>query len=134
MMHGNGQRSVTVDRLKLIEQLKANLIKHVADYKEAVIGYKIKIHADVKHKLEQIELASDEEALEIKAISFNPPRSYEKEYTDAITMLEWQVGDTVELDQTAFKQFVQNEWTWSGQFEVMNSTYKAFAASVGASR
>lgn len=131
MIQGNGGRQVTVDRLQLIEKLKANLVQHKADYEEAVIGYKIKIHSDLLVKIQEVELASDAQALDIKSVPFNPPRSYAKEYEDAITLLEWQVGDTVILDQTAFKQFVQNEWTWSAGFDVLATSYKSF---VGAAR
>ena len=129
MIQGNGGRQVTVDRIQLIEKLKANLVQHKADYEEAVIGYKIKLRADLENKLTHVKVASNEEVLEIKPVPFNPPRSYAKEYEDAITLLEWQVGDTVILDQTAFKQFVQNEWAWSSGFDVLNTTYKSFAAS-----
>jgi hypothetical protein len=128
MMHGNGQRSVTVDRLKLIEKLKSNLEIHIKDYEEAKIGYKIKLKQDLEDALEFFDERPYEQLPKL-IVQNNPPRSYEKEYLDAITLLEWQVGDTVELDQTTFKQFVQNEWAWSGGFEAMNTTYKSFAAS-----
>lgn len=134
MMHGNNQKSVTVNRVKLIEQLKLNMAQHKGDYNEAVIGYRIKLMDDLALKLGEIQGLSAEEVLVVKTVSFAPPVSYEKEYIDAITMLEWSVSDTIDLDQTTFKQYIQNEWTWTRGFDVMNSTYKAFAGSVGAAR
>jgi hypothetical protein len=133
MMHANN-RSVTVDRLKLIEQLKANLIQHTKDYAEATIGYRIKLKQDLENALEFF----DEKPYNVIAklsVPSNPPKSYEKEYIDAIAMLEWSVSETIDLDQSLFKNYVQNEWAWSGQFDIMNTTYKAFAeGAVGSAR
>lgn len=126
-MHSH-QRSVTVDRLKLIEQLKVNLAKHKIDYAEAVIGYRMKLMDDLALKLGEVQACSAAEALKVRAVQFIAPVSYEKDYVDAIAMLEWSVSDTIELDQTLFKQYVQNEWGWSQNFEVASSMYKTFAA------
>lgn len=127
------EKAITVNRLKLIEQLKLNKAQHVADYEEAVIGYKIKLIEDLKAKLHQVSEATNEDALKIQAVPFNPPRSYEKEYDDAILMAEWTESDTIQLDQTTFKQYVQNEWSWSQSFDVMATSYKSFVtgASLG---
>lgn len=43
-MQDQSERTVHVDRLKLVDILKSNLAKHVADYEEAVIGYKESAH------------------------------------------------------------------------------------------
>lgn len=125
------ERSITVDRIKLIEQLKLNLAFHKADYAEAVVGYKIKLVADLEDKLSAVKMLSEERVLDIKAVPFNPPHSYEKEYLDAIEMLEWSTDASITLDQATFKQYVQDEWNWKQSFDVMNTTYKSFA--VGAS-
>ena len=121
------QRSVTVDRLKLIEQLKVNLAQHKIDYAEAVVGYRLKLMDDLEVKLYEVKACTATEALKVRAVQFAPPQSYEKEYVDAIAMLEWSVSDTIELDQTLFKQYVQNEWGWSQNFEIASSMYKTFA-------
>lgn len=131
--HGQN-RTITVDRSLLIGQLKENLKIHKKDYAEAVVGYKIKLLEDLQNKIDQVNAASDEDTLKISAVQFSPPRSYEKEYADAITMLEWQVGETTELDQISFKQFVQNEWAWSQSFDTMNTMYKASALAGPARR
>ena len=38
-MSGDDERTTTVNRLKLIEQLKANREKHIHEYEEAKAGY-----------------------------------------------------------------------------------------------
>lgn len=134
MMTGR-DKQITVNKDRLIAKLKENLELHKADYEEAKIGYRVKLMADLAQTLDRVGNATDEEVLSFKAVPFNPPHSYAKEYEDAILMAEWTEGDTVLLDLTTFKQYVQNEWSWSGSFEVMNTTYKSFAASaLGAAR
>lgn len=122
------QRSVTVDRLLLIEKLKVNLEIHRKDYIESVAGYRIKLKRDLENALAGFDKKSDRE-IQKMTIQFGFPTSYEKEYLDAIAMLEWSISETVELDQELFKQYVQNEWGWSQAFSIMNSTYKSFVTS-----
>lgn len=132
MMRVN-DRSVTVDRLKLIEKLKENLEQHRQDHIEAMIGYRVKLKKDLEAALDFFDERSDEDIAKL-SINFAVPRSYAKEYTDAIAMLEWSTQDVVELDHALFKQYVQNEWTWSGAFDTITSTYKTFAASASTRR
>jgi hypothetical protein len=129
MMHAGNNRTVTVNRLKLIEQLKLNLYQHRQDFEEAVIGYKIKLISDLEFKLASVKSLTPKKLQDLEAVKFAFPPNFEREYVDAITMLDWSVSDTVELDQTSFKQYVQNEWSWSRGFDVTNNLYKSIAAS-----
>ena len=47
MMHAGNQKTISVNRVKLILKLKENRVQHKADYEEAVIGYRIKLKADL---------------------------------------------------------------------------------------
>jgi len=132
MMHGR-DKTVTVNRVKLIEKLKENLEAHKKDYAEAVVGYRLKLIADLTGKLVQVKNLSDKEALEAKPVSFNPPQSYESQYVDAIEMLEWSVQENIELDHATFKAYVQNQWQWSGGFDSVTTMYKSFAAGAALS-
>lgn len=122
-------RVVTVNRIALIEKLKANLEKHKKDYEEAVIGYKEKLKYDLEQALDLVTLCQNPSDLRrLKPVRFEFPVSYETNYIDAIEMLEWSVEETIQLDQSSFKQYVQDEWSWTQSFSAVNSTYKAFAA------
>ncbi|MNK09880.1 hypothetical protein D3C87_278640 [compost metagenome] len=123
-------RTITVNRLKLIEQLKNNLVTHIKDHEEAVVGYQVKLVADLEKALLVAKSLHSSKLAEVKPVRFDFPRSYEKEYIDAIAMLEWSVGENIELDQTTFKQYVQNEWAWSQSFELTNTMYKAAAGAI----
>lgn len=127
MMHGR-DKTVTVNRLALIQKLKANLEAHKVDYAEAVIGYRLKLQVDLSKKLDEVTTATSAEALFIKPVAFNPPQSYESQYIDAIEMLEWSVQENIELDHSTFKAYVQNQWQWSGGFDSVTTMYKSFAA------
>lgn len=127
-------RSVTVDRWKLIDRLKANLELHRKDYAEAIQGYRIKLKRDLHDALFQFDDKCNAE-IENLHIEFDFPRNYEKDYLEAINMLEWSEDEKITLDLQLFRQYVQNEWSWSQSFDGINSTYKAFAVgAVGSAR
>ena len=133
MMHAGNQKTISVNRVKLILKLKENRVQHKADYEEAVIGYRIKLKADLLDALSLLEDSNTDERLRRINVQFSFPSNYDKEYENAIAMLEWSVSENIDLDQSTFQQYIQNEWSWSRAFEVMNTTYKSFAAgAVGA--
>lgn len=127
MMHGR-EKTVTVNRLKLIEKLKENLEAHKKDYVEAVVGYRLKLISDTERMLSVLKNINDEGALTLNPVKFNPPQSYESQYVDSIEMLEWSVQENIELDHATFKAYVQNQWTWSSGFDTTAMLYKSFAA------
>jgi hypothetical protein len=127
MMHAGNQKSITVNRLMLFEKLKANQIQHRKDYEEAVIGYRIKLKADLENALNFIDELPVDMLKELK-VNFAFPSNFDKEYENAIVMLEWSVSENVDLDQQTFQQYVQNEWSWSRGFDLTASSYKTFAA------
>jgi len=56
------------------------------------------------------------------------PVSHLKEYDTAIDMFEWEVSDTVELNNTEFSCFIQDKWEWKEDFTRMSNVYKAAKA------
>jgi len=55
------QRSVNVNRLQLLECLKKNLEIHKKDYQEALVGYKIKLEADLAGALKRLSMLKETE-------------------------------------------------------------------------
>jgi hypothetical protein len=142
------KRTVEVNRLQLVETLKLNLKKHVAEYDEAMAGYKDLLlsgiddaFADAKKKLEDKYIKTKEKVasftdadiakqqdfvtlVEDVTIQMKVPRSYAKEYEAAIDMAEWDVRETLELTHAEFTCFVRDQWDWKSGFEAVSNLYK----------
>lgn len=140
-------RSVKVERLRLIETLKANRARHLTQYNEAMDGYK-------SMALERIEIAfsgihkkidARKEELIAKINTFSPetadqfsdnfiifqgehiplevPRSYIEAYDAAIDMFEFDVRPELELSGAEFQCFCRDVWDWSYEFTETLKTY-----------
>lgn len=117
-------RSVKVHRGELLEAIKANRTKHVAEYNEAVEDYKL---VAIKVAKENLKLANSGVLDTIAKVRSMPaaPTSYEAEYNRAIRMLEMSVETEIELEDDVFNQLVMDEWSWKRQFSVSNMAYKS---------
>jgi hypothetical protein len=124
--------SVNVDRVHLLDTLRANLVKHVAAYNQAVIDYRLAHIADLQAAL----VLADNELTPLNKLvtAFDkPPVSYESSYVEVIEMFELSVDKTVHLASDAFRAYFKDEWTWKRSFELSNTTYATKAMTLSAS-
>ena len=152
------RRNVEVNRLRLIETLKANREKHVADYNEAMAGYKAsllekvdKAFADAKEDLERryskvrnkVQNLKDEDissqqdyftVVPAVSLEMKVPRSYEEEYNTAIDNAEWDVNETLTLTFAQFNCFVRDKWDWKVEFAHVTNLYKSQDVVIGTAR
>jgi hypothetical protein len=148
-------RITEVNRENLLEKLKANRLKHIKDYEEAMAGYKSvllsKIESafaeakqDIEDKYNRVkakvasftdaDIAMQRDAIVLVdsiAVEMKVPRSYAAEYDAAIDMVSWDVNETLKLTNAEFTCFVRDEWDWKGSFDSVSMFYKA---AVGAGR
>lgn len=117
-------REVKVDKVELLEVLRTNRIKHIADYEQSVIDYK---EAVIKVAKENLKLANTGDFSKIAKIRTIPsaPVSYETSYTRAIRMLEMSVDSVIELEEDLFNQLVLDEWAWKQSFAVASQMYRS---------
>ncbi len=120
-------RSVKLSKAELLNIVRSNKEKHIAEYAESVEDYKVAVLNIAK---DHLKLAKTGDTNEFKKFAHFPvaPQSYEDSYTRAIRMLELSVDDVIELEDDVFGQLVLDEWHWKQSFSVANSTYKAFSA------
>jgi hypothetical protein len=134
-------QQVKVKRQELLERVRANRWKHIAEYKEACKDYKVDalkaVDMAVSKLRKKVEGLEDGELLKLAGVSFNLPypQSHERSYNRAIQMLEMGVEDIVELSASQFAQLVQDDWDWQREFQVSRMSYSAknsglFAADV----
>lgn len=121
----NVMKTVKLNKAELLDIVRANKEKHIAEYAESVDDYKA---AAVKLAKDNLKLANTGALDRIGAMNSMPsaPVSYEDSYSRAIRMLELSVDDVIELEEQIFNQLVLDEWTWKRQFVASASLYKTF--------
>src|SRR4029077_18712264 len=109
-------REVTVKKDELMSKLIENKEKHVKDFNEACAGYKeaalSRIEDMAKELKARINRLKEGEMIQLLNLSFNleVPKSYEKAYDQAITMLKMSVDDKITLRMDEFACYVMDDW------------------------
>lgn len=120
--------SVKVSRDALVKTIRENRAKHVAEYKEALAGWRVDYEEWLRDTLEDVIHAEPERALFSTGFSKPKPTSHESEYDTALQMLEMSIDDSVILLDEEFRQLVQDQWHWKQTFSAINSAYLGKAA------
>jgi len=120
-MNKNGMNTVIMNKAKLLEYLKANKIKHVAAYNEAIGEYWKELVAELSRLSERAKNKQEVGSY----INLEIPKSHEGDYDMAIAMLENGINDIVVLEKSEFDRYVRDNWTWKAQFENSNAMYLA---------
>ena len=117
-MRAYGNRTIKVNKNKLIEQIKENKLKHVESYIKAVIAYKEEALRQINSL--KVKAESGELRLTLNLVS---PVNNADDYDKIIQMFEWEVEDVVELEQKEFIQYVQDETDFAINAKMLNSSY-----------
>lgn len=112
-------KSVNVNRISLLETLKQNREIHVREFDAAEGGYQ---QAMLDKLADTVKKVKKGEVKEL-SISLPRPRSYEKEYTETIEMLEMSVDENINLDAESFRAYFKDEWAWSSGFKTLVASY-----------
>ena len=125
MMHGHKEMVVTVKTQKIKEILISNRQKHLEHYQKAKEGYRKLAMEKLQINLAKIE-RFDPKDKHVPSLDFSncpKPVCFANRYDEAIGMLELHSGETIVLDLSAYKQFVEDKWDWNNQFLASNSSY-----------
>ena len=114
-------KTVNVNRLKMIESIKAGLALHTATYNEALADFREYALIEANKFRDAIE-AGDYSKPGINLIQ---PVSHIKDYEEAIEIFTMSVDENINIDLDAFKAYFKNEWNWSRQFESTAMMYKS---------
>ena len=117
-MRRNGNRTIKVNKVKLIEQIKTNKENHIVEYEKAVIAYKEEALKQLNEQIKEVE----EGSLKAKLNLVTPVNNAEN-YDKIIQMFEWEVEDVVELEQNEFNEYVQDETEFAVQAKFSNTMY-----------
>lgn len=118
--------AIKMNRLELLEIVKQNKEKHIAEFIESVADYKALV---LKVAQSNLKLAKTENLEEFRKMKATPaaPVSYEDSYKRAIRMLELSVEEIIEVEEDVFNQLVLDEWSWKRGFTAATMSYKSGA-------
>lgn len=117
-MRKYGNRSIKVNKNRLIEQIKENKLKHIESYNKAVIAYK----EEALRQINSLKIKAENGELRL-SLNLVSPVNNADDYDKIIQMFEWEVEDIVELEQQEFIQYVQDETDFAINAKVLNSSY-----------
>lgn len=114
----HGSRMIKVDKLALITKIKENKVTHLKEYESAVIAYKEEALKQLMH----LKSKADSGDLML-TLNLTTPINNSDNYDKIIEMFEWEVSDTVELEQKEFTEYVQDETSFAMTAKFSNKAY-----------
>lgn len=110
---------VAVSKKDLLKTLRRNKNEHEKQYTKALEKYREKLIEELNEKLERAMAGKTVKHQFLLPI----PENFTDRFQTAIEMLEWEVGDIVELDQQDFARYIQNRWEWNERFLANTGSY-----------
>jgi hypothetical protein len=125
-------QSVTIAKQKLVEILMANRAKHLTEYNAAVVQFRQAARKLLQDALDAV--VPDEapigivEKLKNLYITLEAPQQYLKEYDKALKMLDLSVKDEIEITNSEFSYYVEDDWDWKERFSASNRLYSSMSS------
>jgi predicted phage-related endonuclease len=113
--------TITVKKDELLDTLRTNRQRHGDKVAQARAKYREKIIEELDRRLAEAKSGRDIDPGFLHRLPI--PRDYSQEYDRAVEQLEWEVGETVELDPDDFNRYVRDEWEWHNQFVGSTQVY-----------
>lgn len=115
-------QGVTVEKARLKAKLEENRTAHVEAFDAIWAAFQKTAESRAAMMLQEIRAAKQGERISL-SLSLVVPENHEDDYTRAITMLDFEVGDEVHLHQQEFAQLVLDDWGWKQQFRTTGMAY-----------
>ena len=112
---------ITVDKAKLREKLVINLEEHAAKYDKAMGIYEEKVRGWFEENLARIK-AVDWSKVQ-RVCPYPVPEKHNDDYYRVIDMLDWSLGDTYDLEEHEFEQYINDQWGWHRTFAANTASY-----------
>jgi hypothetical protein len=117
-------KDIKINKAKLLDIVRNNKTKHVAEFKESVEDYKTLVLKIARDNLAIAQTGDRTQFGKIKSMP-SAPTSYEDSYTRGIRMLELSEDEVIEIEEHTFNQLVLDEWQWKSSFTATTTAYKA---------
>lgn len=120
-MRGMDERTVTVEKDRLIRTLSVNKEGHRAIFEEALEAYRKKVTDELERRLDDVKAGRKIDVF----FRLPQPEDHTEDYEAAIQRAEWEVGDEIELSHEEFNAYVLNRWVWDQSFHANTASYLA---------
>jgi len=116
-----------VDVAKIVEIIKKNKIKHVAEYSESAKGWFGKLE---KEFADILTIANENKDDEVKSrlsrlhYEFPKPVSHADSYDKILGLLAMSKDPTIELDMESYSRFIEDDWEWKNEHSTMYRNYQ----------
>lgn len=105
-------REVTVKVQELLAIIERNREGHRNLFLEAQKEYREQVIQVLERNL---QLAREGRPVPV-SFHFNVPQDHTRDYDRVITMLRMHQGETIDIEETEFSQYVMDDWKWKNQF------------------
>lgn len=112
-------RTITVDKAQLLAKLGANRAAHAATFQLAIEKYREQAIEHFERYVKAIKAGGDVP----RVLPLPQPEEHTEDYDRAIEMLKWHQGDTIQLDEGEFRQYVHDDWGWARSFLSNTTSY-----------
>lgn len=119
-------KNVLMNKLTVLERLKAAREEHRKIVEEAVDGY---LKAVVE-ELEQNLLIAQSGRVQRYSSDLDMPEDHTAEFDRIIGMIEDTLDEQIELTASEYTTYIRNEWHWKDSFLYSNSAYSATARTL----
>lgn len=113
-------QSAKVEKLVLIKTLETNREKHREEYVEAEDSYRKSV---IEWYEKQMQKAEEGEEFETYYEDEVAPVDHTSDYENILAMLQYTIDTEIQLTQQEFRQYVQDDWHWQGEFKMSASYY-----------
>lgn len=117
-------KTTKVKKDSLLAQLQTNREKHKTEFEAARKTWEAKV-------IERLRAVHDRacddnfDDVEFPLRELPKPENFLKSYDLAISRLEWEEDEVVELDEREFANYVQDNWEWRDRFVANTAFYAA---------
>lgn len=120
---------IRVDKQQLVAAMRANRDRHRVVFEAALAGYRDHVLEILRDHIAALREGRTPETRIIVA----RPEDHTRDYDRVIGMLSMHQGDSFELDESTYAQYVDDDWSWSRQWIATTRSYapEATAASYG---
>jgi len=117
-----------MDRVVLFNAVKDQMSKHVAEYKDALNGWRAKLQEACRKVHDDIATPSTCDGCSSfpKELSrlMRVPQEHKADFETVICMLESATDSVIELDQEMYERVVLGKFTWCEEFTTTNAMYR----------
>lgn len=119
MIDERGQKTVTVTKKQLLDELQMNRHAHRRVFDLAIAGWQKRCIAELEQAVADAKSGFKFSGV----ISIPKPQDQTSDYDRVIKMVQMSVGDNVTLSAEDFACYVMDDWRWKSQFTASTSMY-----------